>query len=52
MLSGLKVSLERLLPKTDSLYDKKILIFRFELIARFLSISRKLGGLIIGYNWL
>ena len=24
MLSGLKVSLERLLPKADSLYDKKI----------------------------
>lgn len=35
MLSELKISIERLLPKNDSMYDKKILIFRFEIIARF-----------------
>lgn len=50
MLSELKVSLERLLPKNDSIYGKKILIFRFEIIARFCQLAESLGGLITGYN--
>ena len=49
MLSQLKINLQQILPKTDH-YMKKILIFRFEIIARYCQLAESLGGLILGYK--
>ena len=50
MLSQLKISLQQILPKTDPFYEKKVLIFRFEIIARYCQLAESLGGLISGYK--
>jgi len=50
MLSQLKISLQQILPKTDPLYEKKVLVFRFEIIARYCQLAESLGGLILGYK--
>ncbi len=50
MLSQLKLSLHIILPKNDSLNEKKILIFRFEIVARYCQLAESLGGLILGYS--
>ena len=49
-ISNLLVSLQEILPKTDPFYEKKILIFRFEIIARYCQLAESLGGLILGYK--
>lgn len=50
MLSQLKLSLQKFLPKNDSFNEKKILIFRFEIVARYCQLAESLGGLILGYS--
>jgi hypothetical protein len=50
MLNQLKLSLDTLLPQTDPICDKKVLIYRYEIVARFCQFAESLGGLIIGYN--
>jgi hypothetical protein len=50
MLSQLKFSLQKILPKNDPLNEKKVLIFRFEIIARYCQLAESLGGLILGYK--
>lgn len=52
MLDGLKSRLNILLPKTDPIRDKKVLIYRYEIVARFCQFAESLGGLIIGYDML
>lgn len=49
MLNGLKLRLDILLPRTDPIRDKKVLIYRYEIVARFCQFAESLGGLIIGY---
>jgi hypothetical protein len=49
MLNQLKSSLDTLLPQTDPIRDKKVLIYRYEIVARFCQFAESLGGLILGY---
>lgn len=50
MLNRLKLNLENMVPKNDPLYEKKILIFRYEIIARYCQLAESLGGLTLGYK--
>jgi hypothetical protein len=50
MLNGLKSGLEVLLPQTDPIRDKKVLVFRYEIVGRFCQFAESLGALILGYN--
>lgn len=50
MLNELRSRLDILLPQTDPIRDKKVLIYRYEIVARFCQFAESLGGLIIGYD--
>ncbi|MGH9976918.1 MAG: hypothetical protein ACRD8Z_13945, partial [Nitrososphaeraceae archaeon] len=50
MLFGIKSQLDILLPETDPIRDKKVLVYRYEIVARFCQFAESLGGLIIGYD--
>ena len=50
MLNGLKSRLDVLLPQTDPIRDKKVLVFRYEIVGRFCQFAESLGGLILRYN--
>jgi hypothetical protein len=52
MLYQLKARLDTLLPKSDPIRDKKIMVYRYEIVARFCQLAESLGGLIIGFNML
>ena len=50
MLSQLNLSLQKILPKNDPLYEKQLLIYRFENVIRYCELAESLGGLILGYS--
>lgn len=49
MLNQLKLSLDIHLPQSDHIRDKKIMVCRYEIVARFCQFAESLGGLILGY---